>query len=65
MEDVFNIRYNEELDKLQIIKPRKSDKIFRIIQKHKFLSIIFASFISLVGIDFYLIYNFIKILENI
>lgn len=65
MEDVFNIRYNEELDKLQIIKTSKYDKVFRIIQKNKFLSIIFASFISLVGIDFYLIYSFIKILENI
>lgn len=65
MEDIFNIRYNEELDRLQIIKSRKSDKVLKAIQKHKFLSIIFASFISLVGIDFYLISSFIKILENV
>ena len=65
MEDIFNIRYNEKLDKPQIIKKRKYNKIFKIIQKNKFLSIIFASFISLVGIDFYLIFSLIKILENI
>ena len=65
MEDVFNIRYNTELDKLQIVKQSKGDKLFRILQKHKFLSIAFASFISLLAIDFYLIFSFIKILENI
>lgn len=65
MEDIFNIRYNEKLDKLQIIKKRKNNKVLKTIQKYKFLSIIFASFISLVGIDFYLILSFIKILENI
>lgn len=65
MEDVFNVRYNTKLDKLQIIKEKKGEKIFKKIQKHKFITIIFLSFINLCTINFYLIYSFIKILENI
>ena len=65
MEDVFNIRYNTKLDKLQIVKEKKGEKIFKILQKHKFLSVVFASFIGLSTINFYLIFSFMKILENI
>ena len=65
MEDVFNIKYNSKLDKLELPKERKRKQIFKFVQNHKFFSIIFVSFFALSGIDFYLIYSFIKVLENV
>lgn len=65
MENVFNVKYNTKTDRLEIEKERKSSKIYRFIQNHKFISIIFASFFALSTINFYLIYSFMKILENV
>lgn len=65
MEDVFNIKYNSSLDKLEIPKERKTKQFFKFIQNNKFFSIIFVSFFVLSGINFYLIYSFIKVLENV
>lgn len=65
MEDVFNIRYNTKLDKLEIIKEKKGKKIFKLLQKHKVLFVVCVSFIGLCTINFYLIFSFMKILENI
>ena len=63
MENVFNIKYDSELDKVKIQKSKY--KIFDIIQKNKFITLIFSSFIALSMINFYLIYSFMKVLENI
>ncbi len=65
MENVFNVKYNTKLDKLEISKDSKKTKILKFIQRHKFMSIIIASFFLLSSINFYLIYSFMKILENI
>lgn len=65
MENVFNVKYNTKLDKLKMQKERRTTKIFRFVQKHKFISIVSVSFFALSSINFYLIYNFMKILENI
>ena len=65
MENVFNIRYNTKLDRLEIPKERKVMRIFKFIQKHKFISIVSVSFIALSTINFYLIYSFVKVLENV
>ena len=65
MEDVFKIRYNNKLDKLQIPKKTKGEKMIKFISAHKFFSIIFTSFIIFSGINFYLIFTFFKILGNL
>lgn len=65
MENVFNIKYNTKLDRLELPKEKKTTKIFKFVQKHKFISIVSVSFIALSSINFYLIYSFIKILESI
>lgn len=65
MENVFNVKYNTELDKLELPKESKTKKIIKFIQKHKFISIVSVSFFALSSINFYLIYSFMKILENI
>lgn len=65
MENVFNVKYNTKLDKLEMPKERRTTKIFRFVQKHKFISIVSVSFFALSSINFYLIYSFMRALENI
>ena len=65
MENVFNVKYNAKLDRLDMPKEKKAHKVFKFLENHKFIFAICASFIILSGINFYLIYNFMKILENI
>lgn len=65
MENVFNVRYDTKLDKVEMPKEKYSNKILNLIQKNKFITLVFASFIALSTINFYLIYSFMKILENI
>ncbi len=65
MENVFNVRYDTKLDKVEIPKEKYSNKILNLIQKNKFITLVFTSFIALSIINFYLIYSFMKILENI
>ena len=65
MENVFNVKYNTKLDRLELPKENRKIKIREIVQKHKFMSIVFAIFFALSSINFYLIYSFMKILENI
>ena len=65
MENVFNVKYNTKLDRLEMPKERVTHKVFKFLENHKFISVIFTSFIILSVINFYLIYSFMKILENI
>lgn len=65
MENVFNIKYNTKLDRFKLTKENGKSKIWKIVSNHKFMSMIFISFFVLSAINFYLIYTFMKILENI
>lgn len=65
MEDVFKIRYNDKLDKLEIAPKSKSEKILRFINTHKVITAVFTSFVIFSGINFYLVYTFFKIFGNI
>lgn len=65
MENVFNIKYNTKLDRLELTKEKRKSKIWKFVLNHKFISIVLVSFFVLSSINFYLIYTFMKILENI
>ncbi len=65
MENIFNVKYNTKLDRLEIPKEATKNKMFKFLGSHKFISVIIISFFILSSINFYLIYNFVKILENI
>ncbi|MBQ2937434.1 MAG: hypothetical protein IJE05_00890 [Clostridia bacterium] len=65
MENIFDIKYNDELDKLELPIEKKEKNIFNFLLNHKFFSIVLISFFALSGINFYLIYSFMKILENV
>ena len=61
-ENVFNVRYNTQLDRLEL---RKKNKLLEKIQKHKVVSLIVTILIMFSCLNFFLIYNFMKILETI
>lgn len=65
MENVFNIKYNTKLDRLELTKEKRKSKIWKFVLNYKFISIVLVSFFVLSSINFYLIYTFMKILENI
>ena len=65
MENVFNVKYNEKMDRLEMPKKLNRNKLFNFMKKNKFISIVFSSFILFSLINFYLIYFFIKILESV
>ncbi len=65
MENIFNVKYNSKLDRLEIPKDTRKFKIFDFLKNHKFFSMIIMSFFIFSGINFYLVFSFMKILENI
>ena len=60
---VFNIRYNTELNRLEIRKKNRS--IWEKIQKHKIIRFTIIALIMFSCLNFFLIYNFMKVLQNI
>ncbi len=65
MENIFNVKCNTELDKLKIKKENAKFKKNNFFNKHKFFTVVLMSFFIFSGINFYLIYSFMKILESI
>lgn len=65
MENVFNVKYNTKLDRLEIPKKRGKFSVWNFIKNHKFLTIVLMNFLIFSGINFYLIFSFMKILESI
>ena len=59
MENVFNVKYNEKMDRLEITKNVKGNKFFDFMKKNKFISIVFSSFLLFSVINFSLIYFFL------
>lgn len=62
-DDIFNIRYNTELNRLEMRKKNKS--VLETVKKHKLISFVITTLIMFSGLNFFLIYNFMKILQNI
>ena len=65
MENIFEIKYNTKLDRLEIPKERWTVKLIKKIKKHKLISIVIGMFFILSTVNFYLVYSFMNILEKI
>ncbi len=65
MENVFNVKYNTKLDRLEIPKEKGEFSLWSFVKKHKFLTIVLVNLLIFSGINFYLIFSFMKILESI
>ena len=61
-DDCFNIRYNTKVDRLEI---RKKNKFMEKIKTHKIITLSITLLIMFSCLNFFLIYNFIKILGSI
>ena len=61
-ENFFNVRYNCELNRLEM---RKKNKIMEKIRMHKIISVMVIALIMFSCLNFILIYNFMKILTTI
>ena len=62
MGDIFNVKYNEKLDRLEIPKKKSAIGLWKLVKKDKFFSSILLSLFIFLGINFYLIINIMKIL---
>lgn len=65
MENIFNVKYNSKLDRLEIPSKNVKFRLLKFLKNHKLFSTILISFFIFSGINFYLIFSFMKILENI
>lgn len=61
-DNYFNIRYNTKLDRLEV---RKKNRLVENVQKHKVISLLVTILIMFSCLNFFLIYSFMKVLENI
>lgn len=63
-DDIFKVKYNSKVNRLQIPKERWTSKLLHKIKKHKFISIVIVLFFMFSCINFFLIYNIVTILQR-
>lgn len=61
----FKVRYNTNLNRLQIEKERWTSKLLKKIKNHKLLTTVIIAFFMFSTLNIVMIYSFMKILQNI
>ena len=61
----YEVMYNTKLDRLFIRKERLISKIKRFIRTHKFITTVSLTFAVFSTVNVIMIYNFMKILQNV
>ena len=61
-DNLFEINYNSELNRLEV---GKKNKFLNIIKRHKIVSLMFIILIMFSCLNFFLIYSFINVLQSI
>ena len=64
-DEIFKIRYNTRLDRLEIEKESWTSKIAKKILKHKLLTMSVIAFFIFSTINTVMIINFLNILQNL
>lgn len=64
-EKFFEVRYNTKLDRLVLKEEKWINKIKKAIKKHKLITTIGITLVIFSCLNFFMIYSFIKILQNI
>lgn len=64
-DEIFQIRYNTKLNRLQIGSERWTSKIHKKIKRHKLLTTIIIALITFSTANIIMIYNFMEILQNV
>lgn len=63
-DNIFRIRYNTNLNRLQI-EERWTSKLMKKIHNHKLLTTVIIAFIMFSALNIVMIYSFMRILQNI
>lgn len=63
-DEIFEIRYNSKLDKLQLGKGKKR-KILNAMKRHKLITTVMISFVIFASVNIAMICSFINILQNL
>lgn len=61
----FKVRYNTNLNRLQIEKERWTSKLLKKIRSHKLLTTAIIALFMFSTLNIVMIYSFMKILQNI
>ncbi len=64
-DEFFKIRYDTKLDRLVIKKEEGMQKIIKNIRKHKLITSVITTFIIFSTLNLFMIYSFMKILQNV
>lgn len=64
-DEIFNIRYNTKMDRLQIGHKTLKDRIFESIRQHKLITTVVAAFLIFSCINVAMIWSFMNILQNL
>ena len=63
-DEIFKIRYNTKLNRLQMKKENWTSKIYQMIKSHKFITTVIFVFLLFSFVNIIMINSFIKILQG-
>lgn len=64
-DEIFQIRYNTRLNQLQIRGKSWTRRLYQKIKRHKLITTTIIAFTMFSTANFIMIYNFMRILQNI
>lgn len=64
-DEVFQIRYNTNLNRLQIGHERWTSRLLKSMKKHKLITTTAIAFFMFSTVNVIMIYNFMKILQSV
>ena len=64
-ENVFKVQYFGEVDRQSSPKETKFEKVKGLVKRHKVITTILVSLAIFCSINIYMVYSFMKILQNI
>ena len=63
--NIYNVKYTSALEEISLKKEKWTSKIKKFIIENKIISIFIMLFFTCVGMNLFLIYNFLKVLQSI
>ena len=64
-DEIFQVRYNTKLDRLEIGHERLVKRIIKTMIRHKLITVIAITFLIFSTLNVVMICNFLKLLENL
>ena len=64
-DEIFQIRYNTKLDRLEMKGERWTSKLSKVVKRHKLITTTIVAFCMFATINMVMICSFMKILQNI